>query len=267
MRADVQVPGRADGSADASAGAPVAAPSPLRPAARAAARAALLDAVTAALDARAADWLAGVLERADEARAVDVAFGSAPRRTGRAPLAVGGAFAAAAPGLASPPRVDVGARMLICLARSDHDPDAPERLLRHADVDEGVAIYRALSLFPEGVRLDAAVARGLRTHATPTFEAIAHANPWPAAHLDEPRWNHLVLKALFVDVALHPIPGLDARANPTLARMLLDFADERRAAGRPVPAELWRCALPFAASERLARHAPSPAAAEPRAGT
>ena len=76
-----------------------------------------------------------------------------------------------------------------------------------------------------------------------------------------------MLKALFVDAALHPIVGLDARANPTLARMLLDFADERRAAGRPVPAELWRCTLPFATPARLARHAPLPAAAELRVGT
>jgi len=55
-----------------------------------------------------------------------------------------------------------------------------------------------------------------------------------------------VLKALFIGAALEPIQGLDERANPELARILLDFAHERWAAGRAVPAELWRCVGPFA---------------------
>ena len=221
------------------------------------ARGRLLVAVLAAVDERAGAWLRAALDAADDARAVDIAFGSAPRRVGTAPLESGARGPTRDLGLSGPARhAAEAARMLIALAHSDHDPDAPERLRRHADVDESVAIYRALALFAPGTRLDAAVGRGLRTHAKPVFEAIAHANPWPAANLDEHRWNHLVLKALFIDSALDPILGLDARANPTLARMLLDFADERLAAGRKVPAELWRCALPFASPERLARHAP-----------
>ena len=231
---------------------------------RAEARGRLLEATLAAVPGPGARWLLETLERAGDARAVDIAFGSAPRRVGRGALAL--QIDASAPpalrALVPAPRADRAARMLIALAHGDHDPGAPERLLLHADVEESVAIYRALALFPDGTRLDAAVGRGLRTHAQPVFEAIAHANPWPAAHLDEHRWNHMVLKALFVGSALAPIEGLDARANPTLARMLLDFADERRAAGREVPEELWRCALPFAPPERLVGHA-VPAGAGP----
>ena len=68
----------------------------------------------------------------------------------------------------------------------------------------------------------------------PVFEAVAHRNPYPARHFDESAWNHLVLKALFIGSTLAPIEELDARANPTLMRMLCDYAHERWAAGRTI---------------------------------
>ena len=84
------------------------------------------------------------------------------------------------------------------------------------------------------------------------FEAVAHRNPYPREQFSENRWNHMVLKALFVGSTLAPIQGLDERANPTLMRMLCDYAHERWAAGRPVSPELWRCVGPFADAEALA---------------
>jgi hypothetical protein len=51
----------------------------------------------------------------------------------------------------------------------------------------------------------------------------------------------MVLKALFIGCPLHPIQNLDSRANDELTRMLCDYAHERWAASRVVPAELWRC--------------------------
>ncbi len=83
------------------------------------------------------------------------------------------------------------------------------------------------------------------------FEAIAHDNPYPKEYFDENRWNHMVLKALFVESSLYPIQGLDQRANPELARILRDYAHERWAASRPVTPELWRCIGPFAEGEVL----------------
>lgn len=78
------------------------------------------------------------------------------------------------------------------------------------------------------------------------FEAVAHGNPYPAEQLADEAWNQMVLKALFVGSALHPIMGLDQRANPALARMLGDYAHERWAARRDISPELWRCVGPFA---------------------
>ena len=61
----------------------------------------------------------------------------------------------------------------------------------------------------------------------------------------------MVLKALFIDSTLHPIQGLDERANEELARILCDYAHERWAANRAVTPELWRCVGPFASGKML----------------
>jgi hypothetical protein len=52
-------------------------------------------------------------------------------------------------------------------------------------------------------------------------------------------WRHGVLKCVFLGLPLGPtVTGLDNRADAELARMLADFARERAAAGRPVPADI-----------------------------
>jgi hypothetical protein len=105
-----------------------------------------------------------------------------------------------------------------------------------------------LPLYPHSAALEAEAGEGLRSNMRPIFEAIAHRNPYPRETFDQHRWNHMVLKALFVGSALAPIQGLAERRNLELAVILRDYARERRAAGRPVPAELWPCVAPFAAS-------------------
>ena len=119
------------------------------------------------------------------------------------------------------------------------------QLCRTADVAEAIAFYRGLPLYPDPPLLEAQAAEGTRTNMRAVFEAVAHRSPYPKEQFAENRWNHMVLKALFVGSALHPIQGLDERANPALARMLCDYAHERWAAGRPVSPELWRCVGPL----------------------
>ena len=125
------------------------------------------------------------------------------------------------------------------------------QLCRTADVAEAIAFYRGLPLYPDPQLLEAQAAEGTRTNMRAVFEAVAHRSPYPKEQFAENRWNHMVLKALFVGSTLHPIQGLDERANPTLARMLCDYAHERWAAGRPVSPELWRCVGPHADAEAL----------------
>lgn len=73
------------------------------------------------------------------------------------------------------------------------------------------------------------------------FEAVACDTPYPFLHFDDDAWRQLLLKAVFIEAPLWRVHGLDARLSAELARMALDFADERRSAGRPVPPELWLC--------------------------
>jgi hypothetical protein len=76
------------------------------------------------------------------------------------------------------------------------------------------------------------------------------------------------VKALFIGSTLAPIQQLDERRNADLARMLVDYAHERWAAGRPVSPELWRCVGPFAGDtyfEELLRVFESPSSIERKA--
>lgn len=176
------------------------------------------------------------------------------RKLGKAPLAPNDEACAAAAALRpgwdpSPWRIDQAARIRLLLAAatdSDRFARRLDQLCATADVDELVAFYRGLPLYPDPPRHRLRAAEGLRSNMKVVFEAVAHHNPYPAEQLPQEAWNQMVLKALFVGSALDPIVGLDRRANAALARMLGDYAHERWAARRPVNPELWRCVGPFA---------------------
>lgn len=194
-----------------------------------------------------------LLQGASE-RAFNLAVSLVPRRVGKADLDLRPDDLAAAhraqPGW--DPRgwsVDQAGRILLLLAGGGTGAPFGTRLrglLATADLAESITFYRGLPLYPDPELLVDRARDGVRTSIRPVFEAVAHANPYPAAFFDEPAWNQLVLKALFIETTLAPIQGLDRRANPTLARMLCDYAHERWAAGRSVSPELWRCVGPYA---------------------
>ncbi|EHR70332.1 hypothetical protein BurJ1DRAFT_1464 [Burkholderiales bacterium JOSHI_001] len=151
--------------------------------------------------------------------------------------------------------VDQAARVLLLLAAGGDAQQFSKRLdqlCATADVDELVAFYRGLPLYPDPPRHRQRAAEGLRSNMKVVFEAVAHANPYPAEQLDDEAWNQMVLKAHFVGSAFHPIVGLDDRVNEKLARMLCDHAHERWAAHRPVSPEVWRCVGPVAQGPLLA---------------
>jgi hypothetical protein len=211
----------------------------------------------------ARSWLYGQIEKvlADQGdRALQIAFGLIPRRLGKASMNLTAEeldSARTAVDGWSPLSWTVAdaARALLLSSLPGRNPDFAPRfraLCETAEVSESISLYRGLPLYPEPESLESQVGEGLRSNMRDVFEAIAHHNPYPRQYFDTHRWNHMVLKALFVGSALAPIQGLDARANAELARIMLDFAHERRAAGRPIPHEIWRCVGPFAQGEALA---------------
>ena len=198
-------------------------------------------------------------------RALHITLGMIPRRLGKADLALDEAVLAAAREARrdwNPTGWSVAdaARILVLVetagAGDQSFTDRFSDLCRTADVGESIAFYRGLPLYPDPASLEPQAGEGLRTNMRSVFEAVAHRNPFPREQFDTARWNHMVLKALFVDSTLHPIQGLDQRANVELAQILCDYAHERWAAGRPVAPELWRCVGPLATNfivEDLAR--------------
>jgi hypothetical protein len=110
----------------------------------------------------------------------------------------------------------------------------------HGDTDERRAVLLALALLPAPERFVPLAVDACRTSVQPLFEAIACENPFAAAHFPAASFNQMVLKAVFTGVALERVVGLEARRTPELRRMAADYASERRAAGRSVPADLER---------------------------
>lgn len=209
------------------------------------------------LPASAADWLLeqrGRLRAGAAERDLNLAISLAPRRLGKADLALEPedlvAAAQARPGW--DPRgwsVDQAGRLVLLLAQEGAGPALNARLrglLATADLSETITFLRGMPLYPDPALHLELAREGARAAMRPVFEAVAHANPYPMETFDEAAWNQLVLKALFIETTLEPIQGLDCRANPTLMRMLCDYAHERWAAGRRVSPELWRCVGPWA---------------------
>lgn len=213
--------------------------------------------LSARLDDTARAWLASRIEEvrtADGDARLNLAIGLAPRTLGKADLNLGADELAAAdaarpgwwPGDWS---IDQAARLLLLLHSPGDDAQFAERLEQlciTSDVGESVTWYRGLPLYPAPERHRARAAEGVRSNIKAVFQAVAHHNPYAREQLDDGAWNQMVLKALFVGAALDPIVGLDARANPALREMLVDYAHERWAASRSISPELWRCVGPVA---------------------
>ena len=189
-------------------------------------------------------------------RVVDLAFGLCPRTMGRdtlvfTPLQLNQLQQNIPNWQVSTLGCDAAARIVILSTFTDTEQLATQlgRLLRHADLQEQLAIYRGLPLYAPSQALNQHVAEGLRSNLSDVFTAIAHNNPYAAWHLDTHRYNHMILKALFIDVPLAPIIGLAERNNAELVRMLLEMARERRAASRAVSEELWSLAYPLMSAD------------------
>lgn len=106
------------------------------------------------------------------------------------------------------------------------------------DAREQQSWLRAIALWPEAKAFLPQAIDACRTNIVPVFEALACENPYPSTFFPERNFNQVVLKAMFNSIALSRIVGLPARLNPELSRMARDYAAERTAAGRTVPADI-----------------------------
>ena len=205
-----------------------------------------LEVLRARADRAAVEWLERVLPRAGGAFE-RVGFFAAYAGAGRR-FPVGAsvsddatarlrAVGVVEPGVFSVSDLARGALLLAAVAvvpEAEHVGLAREAFQR-GDNAERVALLRVLPLMPAPERFVDVAVDACRTHVQVVFEAIACENPYPSRHFPEANFNQLVLKALFLDIALARVVGWGDRNNPELKRMVADYAAERRAAGRSVP--------------------------------
>jgi hypothetical protein len=219
--------------------------------------------VARAADDRGITWFRGALDevsRTSSDRALGVAIGMAPRRLGKAALDLGADDLARAATLRrgfDPAgwSVDQLARIALMVVSYRGDIDFADRLDRYcatAEINELIALCLGFAIYPVTAPIEPRAREAIRSGMKPVFEALAHRNPYPTEVFSEDHWNQMVVKAIFIGSSLWPIWGLDRRGNPELARMLVALSQERRAANRPISAEIWRCIAPHADREGMA---------------
>lgn len=108
-------------------------------------------------------------------------------------------------------------------------------LFEASEMGEQVSILRVLPLLPDAGRFVETGVQACRTNARDVFEAIVCENPYLVEHFPELSFNQAIMKAIFMEVPLHRVDGLERRITPELSRMAAGYASERRAAGRVVP--------------------------------
>lgn len=137
---------------------------------------------------------------------------------------------------------DAGRAALVLRAATVLESEAWLRFLtdaiRRGELSEQVSLLRMLPWLPDPAALTDVAVDACRTNSEPVFAAIACENPFPAAHFYDGAFDQVVIKAIFLGVSVERIVGLADRVTAETARIATDFADERRAAGRSVPADV-----------------------------
>jgi len=190
-------------------------------------------ALAGALEGAVADpaWLADAVRRVSaHPAAIGTLFPAVSRHCGRGPLPSG------PPGLAGW-TVDDAVRALLLTVLPLRGPALAAEaglLYRCGDAAEKRAVLRALPWLDIGDGGVELLHDAIRSNDPRLVTAAL--GPY-AVRLAGPTWRQAVLKCLFMDIPLGQVSGLAARADGELGRMLADLAAERRAAGRPVPAD------------------------------
>ncbi|MBR33563.1 MAG: hypothetical protein CMN77_19845 [Spirochaetaceae bacterium] len=126
--------------------------------------------------------------------------------------------------------------LLKCIVQSSKPGrDLIKEVYRQGDERERCAILKGAFLLDPGGELGDLFVDAGRTNSLDVFSSISMGNPYPALFYSEGQFNQLVLKALFMELDVRHILGLNFRIGPTLIQMCQDFRQERMAAGRSVP--------------------------------
>ena len=142
------------------------------------------------------------------------------------------------------------ARLILLMSAIERDPDQAESIIfsyyKMGDEAEHIALVRGLIFFAPGEYLTELALDIGRTNNLEVLAALTLDNPYPACFYSEQAFNQMVLKALFLGLAIERIEGIEQRANADLTRMCENYVGEREAAGRTVPTDIWLAIGPFA---------------------
>jgi hypothetical protein len=142
------------------------------------------------------------------------------------------------------------ARLVLLMSAIERDPDMAENIIisyyKMGDESERIALVRGLIFFAPGEYLTELALDVGRTNNLEVLAALTLDNPYPASFYSEQAFNQMVLKGLFLGLAIERIVGIEQRANPDLSRMCENYVVEREAAGRSVPVDIWLGVGPFA---------------------
>jgi hypothetical protein len=204
-------------------------------------------------------WLKAEIDKSNSF-GINTAFGKMPRKTGKTVIKTSSSqqelLNSVRPGFTVENwTADKLCRVWLLIEYKEADKDkyfkTLETLFSVAEMNEQVALYSALPLLPYPELWVKRCAEGIRSNIGTVLEAIMYNNPYPAENLNEAAWNQMILKAFFTEKQIEKIYGLDDRANEELARILIDYAKERYAAGREVNAMLWYLVKKFVSEEQL----------------
>jgi hypothetical protein len=129
--------------------------------------------------------------------------------------------------------VDDAVRTLLLVGAAIEDVIAVHN---YGDATERRAVLRALPLLDIGDAAVPLVLDALRTNDTRLIAAAL--GPYAARHLPADAWRSAVLKCVVLGIPLAWVADLERRTDAELIRMMRTFAEQRIAAGRPVPPDV-----------------------------
>ncbi len=171
-------------------------------------------------DDRGIAWFRGAVDELSHAsgdRALGIAIGLAPRRLGKAGLALGAddlARAAALRNGLDPAGWSVDQLARVALMVASYRDDAAfaaslDRFCATAEINELIALCLGFAIYPVTAPIEPRAREAIRSGMKPVFEALAHRNPYPAEVFAEDHWNQMIVKAVFTDsiAVADPAPG------------------------------------------------------------